>query len=68
VAVTLHDLALASRHCDEIIVLDRGQVAGQGAPEIALSDTALARVFGISAIHTPDPAGGRGALTPWQRL
>src|SRR6185312_7106802 len=24
VAVTLHDLALASRHCDEIIVLDKG--------------------------------------------
>ncbi|HTP75354.1 MAG TPA: ABC transporter ATP-binding protein [Rhizomicrobium sp.] len=68
VAVTLHDLALASRHCDEIIVLDRGRVAGQGAPEVALSDAALARVFGISAMHTRDPAGGRGALTPWQRL
>jgi iron complex transport system ATP-binding protein len=68
VAVTLHDLALASRHCDQIVVLDRGQVAGQGAPEAALSDAALARVFGISAMHTPDPAGGRAALTPWTRL
>ena len=68
VAVTLHDLALASRHCDEIIVLDRGRIAGQGAPEAALSDAALARVFGISAMHTPDPAGGRAALTPWTRL
>ena len=68
VAVTLHDLALASRHCDEIIVLDRGRIAGQGAPEAALSDAALERVFGISAMHTPDPAGGRAALTPWTRL
>jgi len=68
VAVTLHDLALASRHCDEIVVLDRGRVAGQGAPGAALSDPLLAQVFGITAIHTRDPAGGRGALTPWRRL
>jgi iron complex transport system ATP-binding protein len=68
VAVTLHDLALASRHCDEIIVLDHGRMAGQGAPEDALSDAALARVFGIAAMHTPDPSGGRAALTPWTRL
>lgn len=68
VAVTLHDLALASRHCDEIVVLDRGLVAGQGEPEQALSDSLLARVFGIAAMHTPDPSGGRAALTPWRRL
>lgn len=68
VAVTLHDLALASRHCDEIIVLEHGRMAGQGAPEDALSDAALARVFGIAALHTPDPSGGRAALTPWTRL
>ena len=68
VAVTLHDLALASRHCDELIVLDRGHVAGQGAAADALSDPLLARVFGIAALHVPDPAGGRAALTPWRRL
>jgi iron complex transport system ATP-binding protein len=68
VAVTLHDLALASRHCDEIIVLDQGRLAGQGAPQDALSDALLARVFGIAAMHTPDPSGGRPALTPWRRL
>ena len=68
VAVTLHDLALASRHCDQIIVLDRGQVAGQGKPPDSLSDPLLARVFGIQALHTPDPLGGPAALTPWRRL
>jgi iron complex transport system ATP-binding protein len=68
VAVTLHDLALASRHCDEIVVLDKGRLAGQGAPQDALSDALLARVFGIAAMHTPDPMGGRPALTPWRRL
>jgi iron complex transport system ATP-binding protein len=68
VAVTLHDLALASRHCDEIVVLHNGHVAAQGTPDEALSDAALAQVFGISALRAADPGGGRGALLAWQRL
>ena len=68
VAVTLHDLALASRHCDEIIVLDHGCVAGQGRPDAALSDPILARVFGIEAVRTSDATGGSSALIPWRRL
>lgn len=68
VAVTLHDLALAARHCDEIVVLAAGEVAAQGTPEVALSDPLLAQVFGITALRTADPSGGRGSLTPWQRL
>jgi len=68
VAVTLHDLALASRHCDELVVLHEGRVAGQGAPAGALSDALLARVFGIAALHVPDPSGGPATLTPWRRL
>jgi iron complex transport system ATP-binding protein len=68
VAVTLHDLALASRHCDEILVLHEGRVAASGTPDEALSDTALANVFGIAAHRTADPAGGRAALTPWNLI
>ena len=68
VAVTLHDLALASRHCDEILMLHEGRVAASGTPDEALSDTALAHVFGISARRTADPAGGRAALTPWNLI
>jgi iron complex transport system ATP-binding protein len=66
VAVTLHDLALASRHCDEILVLHEGRVAASGTPGEALSDSALASVFGIAALRTPDPAGGAPALVPWR--
>ncbi len=68
VAVTLHDLSLASRHCDELLVLHDGRLAAQGAPDAALSDSALAKVFGVRALRSPDPAGGRGALTIWQRI
>jgi len=66
VAVTLHDLALASRHCDQVLVLDQGRVAASGPPDRALSDATLASVFGIAALRTPDPAGGAAALVPWR--
>ncbi|MEJ1968757.1 MAG: ABC transporter ATP-binding protein [Rhizomicrobium sp.] len=63
VAVTLHDLSLASRHCDEILVLKEGCVAASGAPAFALSDAALAAVFGIAVTRMPD-----GAVVPSRRL
>lgn len=49
VAVSLHDLPLAARHCDRLIVLHQGKVAAEGAPEAALSDAVLAEVFSVAA-------------------
>jgi iron complex transport system ATP-binding protein len=66
VAITLHDLPLASRYCDEIVVLHQSRVAGQGAPSSALSDAALAQVFGIAAIRAGNEAAS--AIVPWSRL
>ncbi|MBS0472212.1 MAG: ABC transporter ATP-binding protein [Proteobacteria bacterium] len=63
VAVTLHDLALASRHCDEIVVLDGGRVVAQGAPDVALRDAVLAEVFAIAAERAPS-----GAVVALRRL
>ena len=63
VAVTLHDLSLASRHCDEVIVLNGGRAVAQGAPGEALSDRVLADVFGIAAERTAD-----GAVVARRRL
>ena len=63
VAVTLHDLSLVSRHCDEVVVLNGGRAVAQGAPDAALSDAVLAAVFGIAAERT---AGG--AVVAQRRL
>jgi len=68
VAVTLHDLPLAARHCDAIVVLHEGRVAADGPPGAALSDTTLAGVFGVAALRVPDPMGGPGALASFRRL
>ena len=63
VAVTLHDLSLASRHCDEVLVLNSGRAVAQGAPVEALSDRVLADVFAIAAERTAD-----GAVVARRRL
>jgi len=57
VVVTLHDLGLAARTCDRVLVLDRGLVASQGAPVEALSPGVLASVFRLDGALIDTPAG-----------
>ena len=66
IAVTLHDLSLAARYCDEILVLQEGHVAAMGDANMALSDEVLSQVFGIVALRAPDPAGGTPTVVPWR--
>ena len=68
VAVTLHDLPLAARHCDELVVLHQGRMAAEGAPGEALSDKALAEVFGVAALRVPDPQGGHDIVASFRRI
>ncbi len=47
VLVVVHDLALAARFCDEIILLNQGRLVIQDRPEDALSAASLADVYGV---------------------
>ena len=49
VVLVLHDLALAMNHADRVLVLDRGRTAAEGAPDEALAETVIARVWGVPA-------------------
>lgn len=49
VAVIMHDLTLAARFADRIVLLDQGHVAASGAPEAVLTQAQLAASFGIAA-------------------
>jgi iron complex transport system ATP-binding protein len=57
VLVSLHDLTLAARYADRVVVLDRGRVVAEGAPLDALSPAVMAEVFGLSAIWLERPDG-----------
>ncbi len=64
VAVVLHDLALAARFCDDLILLHRHAVLADGPPDQVLSDAHLQSAFGIEARRAE--MAGEIVLVPWQ--
>jgi iron complex transport system ATP-binding protein len=57
VVLTLHDLGLAARFCDRLVVLAEGRVVADGAPEAALSPQVLDAVFHLRGRLHPTEAG-----------
>jgi len=57
VLVSLHDLGLAARQCTRLILMDRGRIVADGAPERVLSEDNLRDVFGIRAHLSMGPEG-----------
>jgi iron complex transport system ATP-binding protein len=49
VVLVLHDLALAMNHADRVVVLDGGSVTADGAPDEALAEEVIGRVWGVKA-------------------
>jgi iron complex transport system ATP-binding protein len=49
VVVTLHDLSLAARVADRIVILAGGRVLADGAPQEALSEETIAAAYGVRA-------------------
>jgi iron complex transport system ATP-binding protein len=58
ILATMHDLTLAARFADRIIVMHQGRLVGEGAPAEALSPDRLATVFGVETQFV-DLAGAR---------
>ncbi|MER7775918.1 ABC transporter ATP-binding protein [Streptomyces sp. NPDC096191] len=49
VLVALHDLALAARYCDRLLLMHRGSLVASGTPEDVLTPARLAEVFEVDA-------------------
>jgi iron complex transport system ATP-binding protein len=49
VVLTIHDLALAARIADRVLILHRGRIVADGTPEAALTPPTLREVYGIDA-------------------
>ncbi len=62
VAVAIHDLWLASRHCHRLVVLHQGRCAAVGPPEELLTPQLLQAVFGVEATMAHLPDGSRACL------
>lgn len=57
VVVTLHDLTLAARSCDRILVVDHGRIVAGGPPREALSRFILSQVFRLDGALVETEAG-----------
>lgn len=58
VLVILHDLNLAARYCDRLLLLDRGRPHALGSPEQVLRAEPLQAVFGLEVLVQQHPERG----------
>ncbi|MDR7155974.1 iron complex transport system ATP-binding protein [Sphingobium xenophagum] len=49
VIAVLHDLSMAARYCDRLLLLDRGTLVADGAPDAVLTQDRLRAVYGITS-------------------
>lgn len=66
VVVVLHDLTLAGRFCDRLVLLKDGRVIASGPPGAVLTDALIAEAYGVSALLGAHE--GAPFVLPWRRL
>jgi iron complex transport system ATP-binding protein len=66
VIVVTHDLGLAARFADTILVLSDGRLVSQGAPAEALSETIMGDVFRVSAYRAEYQR--EAVIVPWTEI
>lgn len=55
--VVLHDITLATRFCDEVLLMSAGEVVAQGAPEEVCTSENLSRVYDTEVLVNTDEDG-----------
>jgi iron complex transport system ATP-binding protein len=56
--IALHDLNLAARYCDHVVILDHGQVVAAGVLESVLTPDLIESVYGVTVLVDHEPATG----------
>lgn len=64
VVVVLHDLLLAGRYCDRLLLLAGGRALAEGRPEAVLEPGLIGRAYGIAVRRITDPEGGPPLILP----
>jgi iron complex transport system ATP-binding protein len=66
VIVVTHDLGLAARFSDTVLVMSEGRLVSQGAPAEALSEQVMAEVFRIGAYRAEYQR--EAVIVPWVEI
>lgn len=64
VVLVLHDLTLAARYADHLVVMADGRLVAEGTPEQTLTEQVVERAFRIRARLLRDPDTGRPVVLP----
>lgn len=64
VVLVMHDLTLAARYADDVVVLAEGRVVARGEPTATLTEDVVGRAFGVRSRVLPDPDTGRPVVLP----
>lgn len=64
VVMVLHDLNLAARFSDQLVVMKGGEVQAAGTPAEVVSEQLLAEVFSLPAVVAEDPVAGGPLIVP----
>lgn len=64
IVMVLHDLNLAARYAQHLVVMGDGSIVAQGAPAEILGSALLSDVFGLAAEVIPNPVGDGILVVP----
>ncbi|WUU18400.1 ABC transporter ATP-binding protein [Streptomyces sp. NBC_00663] len=64
VVMVLHDLNLATRYSDNLVVMKEGAILAQGHPRDVITAELLHEAFGLRAMVIDDPVGDRPLIVP----
>ena len=59
----IHDLGMAARYCDQLVLLSNGRALAEGIPEDVLVPDIIESVFGVRSAVYRDPATGSLAIS-----
>ena len=59
----IHDLNLAARYCDRMVLLSSGRVLAEGTPEQVLEQETVRKAFGVETSVYRDPVTGALAIS-----
>lgn len=68
VVMVLHELNLAARYADHLVVMAAGRVVAEGAPAAVLTRDVVRQAFGLSAEVVDDPVSGGPMIVPIGRF
>ena len=64
IVMVLHDLGLAARYADHLVVMRQGRLHCQGRPTEVVTEEMVADVFGLACRVVPDPVAGTPLIVP----